>query len=345
MPAARSAGLLAAVALDALLGDPARLHPVAGFGQTAAAVEKATYRPSRVVGATYAMVLVALPTLAAARAGRGTATHRALAMAACGWAALGGRSLRKTALQMADLVDADDLPAARTLARSLVARQTEMLDGPELTRAALESLAENTADAEAGPLFWGALAGAPGAVAHRAANTLDAMVGYRNARYAEFGWGAARLDDALGWPVARACATATVVAAALCGEDAAGALRAWRRDGAHHPSPNAGRVEAAFAGALGVTLGGVNDYDGQVESRPHLGSGPPPDTAALRRAVRLSATTSGALTVAGVGFAAVAPSISAHVGAAGLGWARGARSHRARQAHLLPRRRSVLLWR
>jgi adenosylcobinamide-phosphate synthase len=304
MGAGRSAGLLAAVALDAALGDPARLHPVAGFGRTAAAVERATYRPSRAVGAAYALALVAVPAAVAARAARGGGTRRLVATAACGWAALGGRSLRRTALRMADLVDAGDLPAARTLARSLVARRTEGLDGPELTRAALESLAENTADAEAGTLFWGALAGAPGAVAHRAANTLDAMVGYRNARYEEFGWGAARLDDALGWPAARACAAATVVAAALCGEDARGAARAWRRDGAAHPSPNAGRVEAAFAGALGVTLGGANDYDGHVEERPRLGAGPPPDTAALRRAVRLSATTSAVLATAAAAVAA-----------------------------------------
>jgi adenosylcobinamide-phosphate synthase len=303
MPRARSAGLLAAVALDALLGDPARLHPVAGFGQAAAAVERATYRPSRAAGAVHAAALVALPTLLAARAARGGPLRRAVATAACGWAALGGRSLRATALRMADLVDAGDLPAARTLARSLVGRRTDALDGSELTRAALESLAENTADAEAGTLFWGALAGAPGAVAHRAANTLDAMVGYRNARYAEFGWGAARLDDVLGWPAARACAAATVVAAGLCGEDARGALCAWRRDGDRHPSPNAGRVEAAFAGALGVTLGGANDYGDHIESRPRLGSGPPPDTAALRRGVRLSATASGLLAATAAGVA------------------------------------------
>jgi adenosylcobinamide-phosphate synthase len=303
MPAARSAGLLAAVALDALLGDPARWHPVAGFGQAAAVVEQATYRPSRAVGAVYAAVLVATPALLAARAARGGAARRMVVTAACGWAALGGRSLRRTALRMADLVDAGDLPAARALARSLVARRTDALDGPELTRAALESLAENTADAEAGTLVWGALAGAPGTVAHRAANTLDAMVGYRTERYADFGWGAARLDDLLGWPAARACTAATVVAAALCGEDARGALRAWHRDGAHHPSPNAGRVEATFAGALGITLGGTNDYDGHIEDRPRLGNGPPPDTAALRRAVRLSATTSAVLAVAAAGAA------------------------------------------
>jgi adenosylcobinamide-phosphate synthase len=304
MPVARSAGLVAAVVLDALLGDPARLHPVAGFGQAAAAVERATYRPSRTAGVLHVAALVAVPVAMAARAGRGGAVRRGAAISACGWAALGGRSLRRTALRMADLVDADDLPAARALARSLVARRTDALDGPELTRAALESLAENTADAEAGTLFWGAVAGAPGAVAHRAANTLDAMVGYRDARYERFGWAAARLDDVLGWPAARVCAGATVIAAGLCGEDAAGALSAWRRDGARHPSPNAGRVEAAFAGALGVTLGGANDYGGRVEHRPRLGSGPAPDTGTLRRAVRLSAATSAVLAVAAAGVAA-----------------------------------------
>jgi adenosylcobinamide-phosphate synthase len=305
MPLARGAGLVAAVALDALLGDPERWHPVAGFGRMAVVVERATYRSSRVAGVVHAGVLVVVPTLVVARlAGRGGVVWRGVAVAVCGWAALGGRSLRRTASRMADLVDAGELPEARVVARALVARRTERLDGPELTRAALESLAENTADAEAGTLFWGAVAGAPGVVAHRAANTLDAMVGYRNERYADFGWGAARLDDALGWPAARACAAATVAAAALCGEDARGAAAAWRRDGARHPSPNAGRVEAAFAGALGVTLGGANDYDGRVEERPRLGSGPPPDTAALRRAVRLSATTSAVLVVAAAGVAA-----------------------------------------
>jgi adenosylcobinamide-phosphate synthase len=130
------------------------------------------------------------------------------------------------------------------------------------------------------------------------------MVGYRNPRYDRFGWAAARLDDVLGWPAARACAAATVAAAALTGEDPRGALRAWRRDGARHPSPNAGRVEAAFAGALGVTLGGTNDYGGRIEHRPRLGGGPPPDTAALRRAVRLSATASALLAATAAGVAA-----------------------------------------
>jgi adenosylcobinamide-phosphate synthase len=297
VPVTRGAGLLGAVVLDALLGDPARWHPVAGFGRAAGGAERVLYRPTRAAGVAYTITLVGAPVLAVRRRGP-------LVLVACGWAALGGRSLRRTALRMAELVDAGEIEAARGLARSLVARRTEGLDGIELTRAALESLAENTADAEAGTLVWGALCGAPGVVAHRAANTLDAMVGYRSARYAEFGWAAARLDDVLGWPAARACAAATVVAALVCGEDARGALRAWRRDGAAHPSPNAGRVEAAFAGALGVTLGGANDYDGVVEERPRLGDGPPPDTVALRRAVRLSAATSLVLAIGAAGVAA-----------------------------------------
>jgi adenosylcobinamide-phosphate synthase len=115
------------------------------------------------------------------------------------------------------------------------------------------------------------------------------MVGYRDERYRAFGWAAARLDDALNWPVARLTAAATVVAAPLAGADARAAASAWRRDGHRHPSPNGGQVEAAFAGALGVRLGGANRYGEAVEHRPHLGDGPPPDTAAIRSAARLSA--------------------------------------------------------
>jgi adenosylcobinamide-phosphate synthase len=283
--------LLAGLALDELLGDPSRLHPVAGFGRTAERLERVLYRPTRAAGAVHTGVAVAVPTLAAAlvqrRAGRpGALTAVALA------ATLGGRTLRRTAARMADLLDAGDLDAARALAPALVSRRAEALDGPGLARAALESLAENTADAVAGPLLWAAVAGAPGAVAYRAANTLDAMVGYRTGAYARFGWAAARLDDAANWPVARLTAAATVVAAPLAGGRADGALRAWRRDGHRHPSPNAGRVEAAFAGALGVRLGGATPYAEGVEARPHLGDGPAPTTADVRCAARLSACTS-----------------------------------------------------
>jgi len=301
-----AAALLAGLALDELLGDPSRLHPVAGFGRAARALERAVYRPTRAAGAAYTAVAVAVPTLAAAavqrRLGRpGTLTAVALT------ATLGGRTLRRTATRMADLLDAGDLAGARALAPALVSRRPEDLDAPGLARAALESLAENTADAVAGPLLWAAVAGAPGAVAYRAVNTLDAMVGYRTGPYADFGWAAARLDDLVNWPVARLTAAATVAAAPLVGVGAAGALRVWRRDGHRHPSPNAGRAEAAFAGALGVRLGGPTAYADGVEPREHLGDGPAPTTADVRRAARLSACTAWLLAAALALAAVVAP--------------------------------------
>jgi adenosylcobinamide-phosphate synthase len=152
----------------------------------------------------------------------------------------------------------------------------------------IESVAENTADAAVGPLFWGAVAGLPGLLAYRAVNTLDAMVGHRSPRYARFGWAAARLDDVAGWPGARLTAALTVVCAPATGASASGALRTWLRDGAAHPSPNAGRCEAAMAGALGVRLGGRNVYGTRAEDRPSLGSGRTPVAGDIGRAVRLS---------------------------------------------------------
>jgi adenosylcobinamide-phosphate synthase len=157
-----------------------------------------------------------------------------------------------------------------------------------LVRATVESVAENTSDAAVAPLFWGAVAGLPGLIGYRAVNTLDAMVGYRSPRYARFGWAAARLDDVVNWVPARATAVLTVLVAPLAGGSPAGAWHAWRRDGAAHPSPNAGRCEAALAGALGLRLGGRNVYGARIEERPTLGDGEPPVRGDIRRAVRLS---------------------------------------------------------
>src|SRR5262249_21653299 len=149
---------------------------------------------------------------------------------------------------------------------------------------AIESVAENTVDAVVAPLLWAAAAGAPGVLGHRAVNTLDAMVGHRSPRYDHFGTAAARLDDALNWPAARLTAALAVV----LGDDARGAVRAWRRDAPAHPSPNAGRAEAAFAGALGLRLGGPLAYAGREEARPYLGDGRAPGPEDVRRAVRLA---------------------------------------------------------
>ena len=193
---------------------------------------------------------------------------------------------------MARLLEQDDLPGARDRLGHLCARDATGLPAGELARASVESLAENTSDAVVAPLLWGAVAGVPGLLGYRAANTLDAMVGYRSARYLRFGWASARLDDLLNLLPARVCAVLTVAAAPLVGGRWAQAWRIWRRDGSGHPSPNAGQVEAASAGALGVTIGGSNIYDGASQDRGTLGDGRAVVVADLARAVRLSQAVS-----------------------------------------------------
>jgi adenosylcobinamide-phosphate synthase len=288
---ATAAGLALGAAADLLLADPRRGHPVAGFGQAAAALERRVWRDSRAAGAGYTLACVGTATAL------GTALHRLTAprppartavTAAVTWAVLGGTSLDRAATTMASHLEAGDLAAARAHLPTLAGRDPRNLDERELVRATVESIAENTSDAAVAPLFWGAVAGLPGLLGYRAANTLDAMVGYRSARYRRFGWAAARLDDVLNWLPARLTAALTVLVAPLVGGSAAGAWRAWRRDGAAHPSPNAGRCEAALAGALGVRLGGRNVYGSRVEDRPALGTGRAPVRGDVRRATELS---------------------------------------------------------
>jgi adenosylcobinamide-phosphate synthase len=278
--------LAAGYAADRLLGDPARWHPVAGFGRAAMAVERRVYAPSRARGALFTTLLVAAAALAAEGAAR--LLGRPAALAAVAWVALGGRSLERVARRVAACVEAGDLDSARAQLAALVGRDTADLDAPDVCRAAVESVAENTGDAVVGALLWGVVAGPAGVAAYRAANTLDAMVGHRSPRYERFGWAAARLDDALSWPAARAGAAATILCAPVVGGSPAAALHVLRRDGADHPSPNAGRLEAAFAGALGVRLGGPATYAGRPADKPPLGDGARPDADALRRAARLS---------------------------------------------------------
>lgn len=284
---ARAFGLLLGYAADRAWGDPRRGHPVAGFGACATALEHRIYRDSRANGAAHVLVLIGGATGLAYAAERVTRNPlmRTVLTAVTTWAVLGGRSLECEADAVHAFLAADDLESARSRVRNLVGRDTVALGPDEIARAVVESVAENTSDAVVASLAWGAVAGVPGLVAHRAANTLDAMIGHRNARYSRFGWAAARLDDALGLPASRLSG----VLAAVLGPDPAGALRAWHRDARHHPSPNAGVVEAAFAGALGVQLGGVNTYYGnRREDRARMGYGRAPVPSDVPRTTRLA---------------------------------------------------------
>lgn len=283
----RARALVAGFALDLVLGDPARLHPVAGFGWAARQLEQLIWRPRRVNGAVHAALLVG----AALALGR-LADRRLAFRVPAVWIALGGRSLGREALALADALQRGALDEARGRAPALVGRDPSKLGVDELSRAAVESVAENTGDAVVAPLVWFALAGAPGALGYRAVNTLDAMVGHRSERYLRFGWAAARLDDATNWPAARLGAWLAVLLAPLVEGTVAGAARVTRHDGARHPSPNAGRLEAAFAGALGLQLGGRNVYGGRVEERPSIGEGRRAGPGDIERAVRLSRAVS-----------------------------------------------------
>ncbi|ARG95457.1 adenosylcobinamide-phosphate synthase, partial [Mycobacterium kansasii] len=248
---ARIAGVLVGYLADLALGDPKRGHPVAVFGQLAAKLEQTSYRDSKLAGMTHVGALVGAVGLLGAVLQRGPGRVRSVAATATAtWVSLGGMSLARTGRAMAELLECGDLEAARRLLPSLCGRDPGGLDLPGLTRAALESVAENTSDAEVAPLLWATIGGAPAVLIYRAVNTLDSMVGYRSPRYLRFGWAAARLDDVANYAGARATAMLVVLCAPLAGGSPLGALRAWRRDAAHHPSPNAGVVEAAFAGAL-----------------------------------------------------------------------------------------------
>jgi len=288
-------GLALGYLADALFGDPRRFHPVAGFGAAAGWLENRAYADDRMTGVQYVAVLVGATAGGGALLSRACAQHpasRILVTAALTWPVLGGRSLRREATLVAGQLEACDLPAARRQVRNLVGRETAELSAREVARATVESVAENTSDAVVAPLLWGAVGGLPGLVGYRAVNTLDAMVGHRSPRYLRFGWAAARLDDLVNWAPARLSGAAAALWAPLVGGSPRQALRAIVDCAGRHPSPNAGVVEAAFAGALGIRLGGRNVYDGQAEDRGELGTGRAVEIADIDRANRLAAAVS-----------------------------------------------------
>lgn len=279
---------LLAVALDRAFGEPARWHPLVGFGRLAQALERRANRGGttppwrgRLAG-ILAWGLLILPAVVlavvATPANRlGWAAHALLL-----YFALGGRALAEHAGRVAADLAAGNLAAAREHVGWMVSRDTRALDASGVARACVESTLENGNDAVFGALFWFALLGGPGALLYRLANTLDAMWGYRNERYRHFGWAAARLDDALNYLPARL----TALTYALCGRTRR-ALACWRAQAPAWDSPNAGPVMAAGAGSLGVALGGAARYHGRVEARPALGEGPPAAAVDIVRAVRL----------------------------------------------------------
>jgi adenosylcobinamide-phosphate synthase len=275
-PLASAVGLVA----DRVLGEPpAAVHPVAAFGRMMGRLETVMWSDSRPAGALYAAAGAGLGAAAGAALGQGLP-----ATALATWLVVAGRALGDEARAIGARLAADDLDGARRGLPALVGRDPDSLDAKGVARAVVESVAENTVDAVVAPACWAAAGGAAGAGFYRAVNTLDAMVGHRNARYERFGWAAARLDDAANWVPAR---LAGGLVAAVRPRRAREVLNAVVHPPAH-PSPNAGVVEAAFAAALGLRLGGDTVYAGRVDPRPAFGTGRPPEPADIEAAVRLS---------------------------------------------------------
>lgn len=262
--------LVAGIALDLLLGETRRFHPLVGFGNLASFIERRLNRASgRLLRGLLAWMLTVLPLtlLCAAIVDIAGLWLHALLLYLC----IGLRSLRDHTLPIFEALRAGDLAQARLLTARIVSRDTASAEESDLAKASAESLLENGNDAVFGTLFWFVLLGGPGAVLFRLANTLDAMWGYRSERFNLFGRPAARIDDVLNYVPARLTALSYV---ALAGAGRARAWHCWRTQAPAWSSPNAGPVMASGAGALGVSLGGAAVYDGEVEQRPPLGSGP-----------------------------------------------------------------------
>lgn len=281
---------LAAILLDAFLGEPRRAHPLVAFGRLANRLEQHFNGPLSADGSgrawrshgVTAWCLAVLPLTALAWLLEQIPYVGPLFAIFCLYLAIGLRSLHEHALPVAQALRLGDLTEARKRVGWMVSRDTSVLDAEGVARAGTESVLENGSDAVFAALFWFILAGAPGVVLYRLSNTLDAMWGYRTPRLARFGWAAARIDDVLNYLPARLVA----LSYALLGRTAR-ALRCWQLQAPAWDSPNAGPVMAAGAGALGVSLGGAAVYHGRSEPRPPLGEGLPARARDIERALSL----------------------------------------------------------
>lgn len=288
-PAATAVGLVASRFLPPI---PDEAHPVAQFGEAMARVEDLIYVDDRQTGMLYAGIGA---FLGASGAGATQSTAATVTMCAA------GHQLRMIALEIAEHLDEEDLDAAREVLPALVGRDTTNLDHSGIAAATIESVAENMVDATFAPALWGATAGALGAGVHRALNTMDAMVGRKDERYGNFGWAAAKADDAAAWLPARLFVAAMMTVVPRRATDI---WRAVRDDAPAHPSPNAGVAEAAMAAALGVELGGPLRYGPITENRPYLGAGFRPGVSDLRHAVAIAERTENLLIAVLAGTAA-----------------------------------------
>ncbi|MGJ4851856.1 adenosylcobinamide-phosphate synthase CbiB [Bacillota bacterium Meth-B3] len=270
--------LCAGFLLDLLLGDPRGWpHVVRGIGRLISALEKALYpmRNKRLGGLLLVffalLVCTVLPGALLALLWRLSPWAYFAAEALLCWQVLALKSLKDESREVYGALAGGDLPAARRAVSMIVGRDTAPLDAAGVARAAVETVAENASDGVIAPLVYLALGGAVFGTFYKAVNTMDSMIGYKNERYIDFGRAAAKLDDAMNFFPSRLSALTMIGAARLCGLDAKGARRIWRRDRLNHASPNSAQTESVMAGALGVRLAGDAYYFGKLHEKPCIG--------------------------------------------------------------------------
>ncbi len=271
-------GMCAGFLLDLLVGDPKGWpHMVRGMGALIGALEKRLYgmQKKRAAGRILAAIVLAvsagLPAVLLYLAYGISPWVYAAAEAFFCWQALSVKSLKAESRAVYDALMKADIEESRQAVSVIVGRDTGALDEAGIARAAVETVAENTSDGVAAPIFYMALGGAPLACAYKAVNTMDSMIGYKSERYIDFGRCAAKLDDGFNYLPSRLCALIMIAAAGICGFKAENAFRIWRRDKRKHASPNSAQTEAAVAGALGVRLGGDAYYFGKIYKKPAIG--------------------------------------------------------------------------
>lgn len=303
--------------LDLWLADPGWMpHPVVLMGKCITRLEEvlrrrlpATPKGERAAGCVLAVLLpvgtLVLTGAICLLAGR---IHPLLGLAVqtfwC-WQALAVKGLAEESKNVYRQLAAEDLPGARRAVARIVGRDTQALTEEGVTKAAVETVAENFSDGVVAPLFYMMIGGAPLALCYKAVNTMDSMIGYKNQRYLQFGRAAAKLDDAANYLPSRLAAVFWIAAAGLTGQDAPNAWRIWRRDRRNHASPNSAQTESACAGALGVQLAGPAYYFGEYYNKPTIGDAKRPiEPRDILRANRMLFAGAGLALVLGVGLRA-----------------------------------------
>lgn len=273
--------ILFAFILDLIIGDPHWLpHPVRWIGRLIEALEN-TFRktaiPLKLSGVLLVVcVIISVLSLSFVLIKFAYSLNYFLGISVSIiiiYASISPRNLYDESMRIYTFLKKGDLESARKNLSMLVGRDTNKLSEKEIIRASVETIAENSVDAVISPLFYALIGGAPLAIVYRAINTMDSMVGYKNKRYIDFGWAAARFDDIANYMPARISALLIPLSALICGKDCPGSLKIALRDGKKNPSPNSGIPEAAVAGALGIQLGGMNYYSGVPSHKPFIGDG------------------------------------------------------------------------